>query len=70
MPPFRGLFIVLLVGRDATGKKEEAAMEVKQGKVSAGDIDIAYTAVGSGTPLIVLHGGPGIGPGYLRRLDA
>ena len=45
-------------------------MEVKQGKVSAGDIDIAYTAVGSGTPLIVLHGGPGIGPGYLRRLDA
>ncbi|MDQ3963888.1 MAG: alpha/beta hydrolase [Actinomycetota bacterium] len=45
-------------------------MEISKGKVAAGDIDIAYTAVGSGKPLIVVHGGPGIGPGYLRGLDA
>lgn len=45
-------------------------MDVSQSKVPAGDIDIAYTALGSGRPLIVLHGGPGIGPGYLRALDA
>ncbi len=45
-------------------------MEIIKGTVPAGDIDVAYTAVGSGTPLLVLHGGPGIGPGYLRALDA
>jgi proline iminopeptidase len=45
-------------------------MRINQGKVPAGDIDIAYTAVGSGKPLIVVHGGPGIGARYLRKLDA
>lgn len=41
-----------------------------KGTVPVGDTQIAYTTVGSGKPLIVVHGGPGIGPGYLRGLDA
>lgn len=38
--------------------------------VRAGDIEIAYTLVGEGAPLVVLHGAIGLGSTYMRALDA
>lgn len=35
-----------------------------------GDIPIACTVVGKGTPLVVLHGAIGLGSTYMRALDA
>ncbi len=37
--------------------------------VPAGDIEIACTVVGEGTPLVVLHGAIGLGSTYMRALD-
>ncbi len=37
--------------------------------VPVGDIDIACTVVGDGTPLVVLHGAIGLGSTYMRALD-
>ena len=37
--------------------------------VPAGDIEIACTIVGDGTPVIVLHGAIGLGSTYMRALD-
>lgn len=44
-------------------------MEIRESTVRAGDIDVECRSVGEGTPLVVVHGGPGIGHGYLRGLD-
>lgn len=44
-------------------------MKTNESTIRAGDIDIACRSVGAGTPLVVVHGGPGIGHGYLRGLD-
>jgi proline iminopeptidase len=45
-------------------------MEPQVNKATVGDIDIAYRRVGTGVPLVAVHGGPGIGHRYLRPLDA
>lgn len=37
--------------------------------VPVGDIEIACTKVGEGTPLVVLHGAIGLGSTYMRALD-
>jgi len=37
--------------------------------VPVGDIEIACTIVGEGTPLVVLHGAIGLGSTYMRALD-
>ena len=37
--------------------------------VPVGDIEIACTVVGEGTPLVVLHGAIGLGSSYMRALD-
>ena len=37
--------------------------------VPVGDIEIACTIVGEGTPLVVLHGAVGLGSTYMRALD-
>lgn len=37
--------------------------------VPAGDIEIACTIVGDGTPVIVVHGAIGLGSTYMRALD-
>jgi proline iminopeptidase len=37
--------------------------------VPVGDIEIACTIVGEGTPLLVLHGAIGLGSTYMRALD-
>jgi proline iminopeptidase len=37
--------------------------------VPVGDIEIACTIVGEGTPLVVLHGAIGLGSAYMRALD-
>jgi proline iminopeptidase len=37
--------------------------------VGVGDIEVAGTVVGEGIPLVVVHGGPGLGATYLRDLD-
>ena len=44
-------------------------MRVVTTAVPVGDIDIACTLVGEGTPLIVLHGAAGLGSTYMRALD-
>ena len=38
--------------------------------VRVGDIDIFVVTVGGGRPLLVIHGGPGLGTAYVRALDA
>jgi proline iminopeptidase len=38
--------------------------------MSATQLEIAYETVGHGDPLVVVHGGPGMGHHYLRALDA
>jgi proline iminopeptidase len=47
----------------------ERVLELEEGAVDADDTTIAYVAVGSGKPLVAVHGGPGIGHAYLRGLD-
>ena len=37
--------------------------------VPVGDIEVACTIVGEGTPLVVLHGAIGLGSTYMRALD-
>jgi proline iminopeptidase len=37
--------------------------------IGVGDIEVACTVVGEGIPLVVVHGGPGLGATYLRHLD-
>lgn len=44
-------------------------MKIQEGKVPAGDIEIAWRSVGTGDPLVVVHGGPGLGHGYMSGLD-
>jgi proline iminopeptidase len=41
-------------------------MPVRQGLVSLDDGRLFYEVVGSGDPIIVVHGGPGLDHGYLR----
>src|SRR5687768_14410275 len=44
-------------------------MKVTTTSVPVGDIEIACTVVGEGTPLIVVHGAVGLGSTYMRGLD-
>ena len=44
-------------------------MDPDMQKAQVDDIEIAYWRVGRGAPLVVVHGGPGIGHRYLRPLD-
>jgi proline iminopeptidase len=38
-------------------------------RVRANDIEIAYEVIGKGKPIVIVHGGPGLGHRYLRGLD-
>ena len=44
-------------------------MRTTSQNVPVGDIDIACTVVGDGTPLVVLHGAIGLGSTYMRTID-
>ena len=44
-------------------------MRTMRKTVPVGDIEIACTIVGEGTPLLVLHGAIGLGSTYMRALD-
>jgi pimeloyl-ACP methyl ester carboxylesterase len=44
-------------------------MPVTSKAVAVGDIEIACTVVGEGTPVVVLHGAVGLGSTYMRALD-
>ena len=47
------------------------AQQARQGLVSLDDARIFYEIVGSGDPIVVVHGGPGLDHGYLQPgLDA
>jgi proline iminopeptidase len=48
---------------------EEAIMRTTSKTVPVGDIEIACTIVGEGTPLVVLHGAIGLGSTCMRALD-
>jgi proline iminopeptidase len=37
-----------------------------EGRVAAGDTELAYVRIGSGTPAVAIPGGPGFGHAYLR----
>lgn len=39
-------------------------------RIQAQDIEIAYEAVGAGKPVVTVHGGPGLGHGYMRGVGA
>ena len=43
-----------------------ASGQARQGLLSLPDGRIFYEAVGSGEPIIVIHGGPGLDHNYLR----
>jgi proline iminopeptidase len=59
--------LAVLAGLPASG----AAQEARQGLVSLDDARLFYEVVGSGDPIIVVHGGPGLDHAYLRPgLDA
>lgn len=45
-------------------------MRITNKTVPAGDIEIACTIVGDGTPVIVVHGAIGLGSTYMRALDS
>jgi proline iminopeptidase len=53
----------------STPAEKERDMDAEMQKARVDDIEIAYWRVGSGVPLVVVHGGPGIGHRYLRSLD-
>jgi proline iminopeptidase len=44
-------------------------MSVPQGTQGVTDVDLHYRRVGEGPPLVVVHGGPGMGHDYMRGLD-
>lgn len=44
-------------------------MKTTSTSIPVGDIQVHCTVVGEGTPLIVVHGGPGLGGKYMRGLD-
>jgi pimeloyl-ACP methyl ester carboxylesterase len=48
---------------------KEAAMKAASTSIPVGDIQVACTVVGEGTPLIVVHGAIGLGATYMRALD-
>jgi proline iminopeptidase len=49
--------------KTGNGNREAIAAE---GTVPAEGIELYYRSVGSGTPVITVHGGPGLGHAYLR----
>ena len=44
-------------------------MRTTSQNIPVGDIEIACTVVGEGTPLVVLHGAIGLGSTYMRAID-
>ena len=44
-------------------------MKAASASIPVGDIQVACTVVGEGTPLIVVHGAIGLGATYMRSLD-
>jgi proline iminopeptidase len=48
---------------------KEAAMKTTSTSIPVRDTHVACTVVGERTPLIVVHGGPGLGATYMRDLD-
>lgn len=45
-------------------------MKATSTSIPVGDIEVACTVVGEGTPLIVIHGAVGLGATYMRALDS
>jgi proline iminopeptidase len=43
-------------------------MKVEE-RVRTNGVEIAYEAVGAGKPVVAVHGGPGLGHGYMRGID-
>jgi proline iminopeptidase len=48
---------------------KEAVMKTTSTSIPVGDIQVACTVVGEGTPVIVVHGAIGLGATYMRDLD-
>ncbi len=68
---FATVALVLLLGLAGCGPEEPAVSLDTQGTLSVEEAQLRYWTVGSGAPVILLHGGPGIGSGYLlSELDA
>jgi len=44
-------------------------MKATAESINVGDIQVAYSVVGEGTPVIVVHGAIGLGATYMRDLD-
>jgi proline iminopeptidase len=55
-----------LVATAASSASQVAAQQARQGLVSLDDARIFYEVVGSGDPIVVVHGGPGLDHAYLQ----
>jgi proline iminopeptidase len=60
-----GLIAIALAGAAAAAPRGPAVMPIEQGFVDAGGVLVYYEAMGSGEPLMILHGGPGASHEYL-----
>jgi proline iminopeptidase len=55
--------LVASLALSGCGKKKEMAVE--EGMKNINGVDLYYTVMGTGTPLLILHGGPGFDHTYL-----
>lgn len=63
--------VTITVGLCIAASSSVEAQRARQGMVSMDDARIFYEVVGTGEPIIVVHGGPGLDHGYLQPgLDA
>lgn len=69
--PRRSVFVTLLLFAALGFGREAGAQAARQGMLSLDDARLFYEVVGSGEPIVVVHGGPGLDHDYLRPgLDA
>jgi proline iminopeptidase len=62
---------VMIVGLTLTCVSDASAQRARQGLLSLDDARLFYEVVGTGEPIIVVHGGPGLDHAYLQPgLDA
>ncbi len=59
------LLTVLAVSLTLLGCGKKKPMAVEEGMKNINGIDLYYESIGAGTPLLILHGGPGLDHSYL-----
>jgi proline iminopeptidase len=62
------LFLICLLATACAVRRQAQAPSVDSGFVTVNGAKLYYTAIGKGTPLLVLHGGPGMDHNYFLTL--